>query len=228
MAKEELIDRSPVRFFEQALNGGIKSGEIGIISSKKGIGKTAVLVQIGIDSLFQGKQVVHVSFNQKTSHVMTWYENILTEISKKKNLDKDSIDNIHEQIIKNRIVLNFNQELITTTQIISTIKALSQSGIATQCLIIDGLNFSKMSVQDIQQMKTFAKEANLVVWYSCDTDKTELKEIFSKDFITEFDAIIHFDTNKNETQLKILKVRTEKPTDLQVKLDIKTFLMVNK
>ena len=38
MVKQDLIDRSPVRFFEQATNGGLQTGEMGILTSKKGLG----------------------------------------------------------------------------------------------------------------------------------------------------------------------------------------------
>ena len=130
MVKQELIDRSPVRFFEKALNGGIKPGEIGVLASKKGVGKTSVLVQLGLDGLLQGKQVVHVSFDQHTSYTMTWYEDIFTEMSKKKNLEK-AID-VKDDVIRNRTVLNFNQDSVSTKQIITTLTALAQGGIKTE------------------------------------------------------------------------------------------------
>ena len=38
MVKQELVDRSPVRFFKNATNGGLKAGEIGALTSKKGLG----------------------------------------------------------------------------------------------------------------------------------------------------------------------------------------------
>ena len=107
MIKQDLIERSPVRNFENTLGGGVKPGEIGVIVSKKGLGKTSILVQLGIDKLLQGDHVVHVSFNQQASYVMTWYEDIFTELAKKKNLDK--ADDVKTDIVSKRIVLNFNQ-----------------------------------------------------------------------------------------------------------------------
>jgi len=40
MVKQDLIEKSAVRNFEKSLGGGIKAGEIGVIASKKGLGKT--------------------------------------------------------------------------------------------------------------------------------------------------------------------------------------------
>ena len=43
MIKDELFERSPIRCFEKA-TGGLKAGELGLLTSKKGLGKTSVLV----------------------------------------------------------------------------------------------------------------------------------------------------------------------------------------
>ena len=94
MVKQELIERSPVRFLEKSANGGLAAGEIGVLTSKKGLGKTSVLVQIGLDMLLQEKPVVHVSFNQHSDNVITWYEDIFNETAKKKNLaDAEEVKN---------------------------------------------------------------------------------------------------------------------------------------
>ena len=85
MVKQDLIDHSPVRFFDKMADGGLKAGEMGLITSKKGLGKTSVLVQFGIDAMLHDKQLVHVSFDQHSSNVISWYESILAEIAKKKN-----------------------------------------------------------------------------------------------------------------------------------------------
>ena len=85
MVKQDLIERSPVRIFEKSLGGGVSSGQIGVIASKQGLGKTSILVQLGIDQLLQGNFVVHVSFNQQANHVMTWYEDISLNWQKEKS-----------------------------------------------------------------------------------------------------------------------------------------------
>jgi len=41
MIKEELIRRSPIRLFERSIQGGLKPGEMGIIASQRGVGKTS-------------------------------------------------------------------------------------------------------------------------------------------------------------------------------------------
>src|SRR5574344_3009174 len=108
MVKQELFDRSPVRYFEKATNGGLKAGEIGLVTSKKGLGKTSVLVQFGMDALLAGKQLVHVSFDQHSSNVISWYSSVFSEIAKKKNIS--NAQELKEEIMRERVILNFNPE----------------------------------------------------------------------------------------------------------------------
>ena len=102
MLKDELFERSPVRCFEKA-TGGLKAGELGLLSSKKGVGKTSVLVQFGVDTLLQDKQVVHVSFDQQSANVITWYQDIFTEIAKKKNVS--NVSELVSELVRKRIIL---------------------------------------------------------------------------------------------------------------------------
>ena len=52
MVKAELIKRSPLRVFEQSIHGGLGRGNIGVLASPKGVGKTACLVHITPISTF--------------------------------------------------------------------------------------------------------------------------------------------------------------------------------
>ena len=54
--------------------------------------------------------------------------------------------------------------LTQAVQIVNTLKALLSSGIPTACLIIDGLNFSKVKAEDIKALKDYAAEAEFFIW----------------------------------------------------------------
>ena len=83
MIREELIRRSPFRILEKSIHGGVGKGNIGMIAARKGVGKTACLVHLATDQLFQNKYVIHVSFSPDTSHIISWYEDIFEEIAQR-------------------------------------------------------------------------------------------------------------------------------------------------
>ncbi|MCR4791063.1 MAG: hypothetical protein K5839_08320 [Treponemataceae bacterium] len=224
MEYKQLIDRSPIRSFENATDGGLKAGEIGAIISKKGLGKTSVLVQIGMDSLLQDKKIVHVSFDQKSDSAMTWYEDIFSELTKKKNIGKP--EEVKEEILKNRIILNFNQESVNGEQMVNTLKAMSEGGIKVETLVIDGWDYSKITPDAVKALKAYAKKAKLTVWFGVSTDET--KKIFDSEIESNIDAELYLEQKPDSIEMKILRFRDEKNSATNLKLDSKTLLLAEK
>jgi predicted ATP-dependent serine protease len=227
MVKQDLIERSPVRNFEKVLGGGVKAGEIGVIASKKGLGKTSILVQLGIDKLLQGSAVVHVSFNQQADHVMTWYEDIFNELAKKKNLDR--AEEVKAELISKRVLLNFNQDSVRNAQVIKTIKALAEGGSKPEAVIIDGFDFAKALPESMNQMKLFAKEMNCTIWYSANFENGDKGLPASlKPFEKELDVVLYLDPKPDSIQIKVLKEHGKTDYNTDLKLDIKTLLIAEK
>ena len=226
MENKELIKRSPVRFFETATNGGLKAGELGAIASKKGLGKTSVLVQIGIDALLQDKKIAHISFDQQKDWAMAWYEDIFAEITKSKNISR--LDEVKTNLLKNRIILNFNQDIIDGKQIVATLDALKKGGIKIDSLVIDGLDFSKVADGTISALKKYAEKAKLTVWFSVSTDETSVKKMFTPSILDWIDTVIYLEQGKDAISMQVLKMRDEKLPECNIKLDSKTLLMAEK
>lgn len=234
MVKQELVQRSPVRVFEKSIHGGLGAGDLGVIASRKGVGKTAVLVQIALDKLMQGKKIIHVSFTQHTDYVISWYEDIFSEIAKKKNLE--NMGEVKDDLVKNRVLMNFNQDGITNDQILKSLRAMIVDGsFKADALIIDGFDFSRSDLERMQAIKDFAKELSLEVWYSCTVtgeeplyDKRNIP-IVLKAYLDVLDVIIVLEPKQDFIQFSVSKDRaTFNPTALDLKLDTKTLLIVEK
>ncbi len=165
MVKSELIRRSPLRIFEKSIHGGLGKGNIGVVASRKGVGKTACLVHIATDKLLQGKHVIHVSFSSRVDHIITWYEDIFREIARKRNLE--SAVDVHDELVKNRVIMNFNQEGPKTENILKSLRAMIQEGhFAADCIIFDGYNVEVAEAEDLRAVENFAAQTDLEVWFS--------------------------------------------------------------
>ena len=227
MVKEDLIERSAVRNFEKVLGGALQPGEIGIVTAKRGVGKTSMLVQLGLDQLLQGKPIVHISFSQQIDYAITWYNNMFDEIAEKKHLEKAA--ELKSEIIARRIVLNFNQDIVRTTQIIKTVKALFEVGSKPSVLMIDDFDFSKAVPEAVQQMKAFAKEMGMCIWYTASAD-ARVKEIHAdvKPYTADFDVMLYLEPSPDAIKIYALKARDKNNFDTGCKLDSKTMLLAEK
>ncbi len=217
MEKKDLIEYSPVQYFEK-VSPALKDGEMGLVTAKKGLGKTSVLVQFGLDSLIKDKATVHVSFDQHSSNVISWYSSILAEITKKKNIS--NLSEISEDIVRNRTILNFNQETFTLPKVVNTIKALNEGGLKIATLVLDGLNLANTSKEDLSLFADFIKKEKMTAWFSYASEADKLKDTLDAEKINLFTTVAHMASNGKEIAISLLK-----NGEGQVKVDTKTSLM---
>jgi len=227
MILSELISRSPIRIFEQSIHGGLKAGEIGIIASPKGVGKTSVLVQLAMDKLLQGKKVIHVSFTQHNQYVPLWYEDIFAEFTSRKNLE--NAGDVKNDIVKNRVLMCFNQDGVTKEQILRSLRAMITEGcFRADSVIIDGFDFSRIDKEGIAQVKSFAAELDLSIWYSCSVknSKTAIPSELGG-FIDIIDIVITLQPKPDHVELSVSKDRDAVVSkSMAMKLDPKTLLIL--
>lgn len=231
MVKKEFINKSPLRILEKSMHGGVGKGNIGVIAGYKGIGKTACLIHIATYELFQDKHVIHLSFAQNTNHIITWYEDVFQEISKKRHLENAL--KVHDEIIKNRIIMNFNHNNIDMRSVIDRVRTVKNSThFNANCIIVDGYDFGSGKPDDIDLIKNFAIEENLVFWFSAtvnkdrdNLDKDDMPDVLLP-FIENLCIIITLNPQGNIIKLKLLKDHDRViSTDIHLKLDPKTLLI---
>jgi hypothetical protein len=231
MVKSELIKRSPLRIFEKSLHGGLGKGNLGVLASRKGVGKTACLVHIATDQLLQDKHVIHVSFSAKVDHIISWYEDIFAEIAKKRDLE--AAVEVHDEIIKNRVIMNFNRTGIDTEQILSSVKAMISDGhFAADTVIFDGYDFDQVDESDLEKIKAFSEDSGIEVWFSVSLGEGD--PVFDergipaqvKPFLEVISVLITLRFEGDHVHFKAVKDHDDqKPVDMHLMLDPKTLLV---
>jgi hypothetical protein len=166
MGKEELVLNNPLRALglEEKVKGDNQS--LGLVMSRPGLGKTAILVQIALDSMMRGNKVLHVSIGESIDKAKSWYNDILSLITKGKN-----IENIHEvisEILHNRMIMTFKETSFSQAKLEERLDDMVKQNIyKPECLIIDGYDFNENSRDALIGLKKFMKEQGLkMVWFS--------------------------------------------------------------
>jgi hypothetical protein len=231
MVRAELNKRGPLRVFEKSINGGLGKGHIGVLASKKGVGKTACLVHIATDKLFRGRHVIHVSFSQKVDHIISWYEDIFKVIAKKRVL-VDAID-IHDEIIKNRVIMNFNSQGTTIDQVLVSLRAMMTEGnFPADSVIFDGYKLSEASPDDMNKLKTLASDADIELWFSVSlngenpTFNEKGIPTVLEDRVKDLDVLITLKFEGDYVHFQVIKDHENMELkDMSLKLDPKTMLI---
>ncbi|MDA3835356.1 MAG: hypothetical protein PF495_18405 [Spirochaetales bacterium] len=232
MVKDELNKRSPLRIFENSIHGGLGKGNLGVIAARHGIGKTACLVHMSTDKLFRDEHVIHISFSRNVNHVITWYEDIFSEIAKKRELS-DSVK-VHDDIIKNRVIMNFSQVNISVELILQSLKAMIQDGgFKADAIFFDGYKMVDANHDAVERIKDFAKDMNVEVWFSVSPKKDEDTVFdeygipFSLGNVDDLvDVLVGLRYNGDHVVMTVVKDHGEKhPVKLALRLDPNTMLI---
>ena len=229
--KEELIKRSPLRILEKSISGGLGKGNIGVLASRKGVGKTACLVHIAADKLLQGRRVIHVSYASRVDHIITWYEDIFKEIAKKPRM-KSALE-MSEELSRNRVIMNFKQEGTKTEQVLRSLEAMVVHGqFGAETIIVDGLDFDQAGIEDLTKFKEFAGRLGLEVW--CSAALRGGEPLFDergipfmlKNYLSAIDVLISLQLHGDHVHFSLVKDHDRlAPKDMRLKLDPKTLLI---
>jgi hypothetical protein len=231
MIMEDLISRSPLRILENSIHGGLGKGNIGALASRKGVGKTACLVHIATDKLFQRKPIIHVSYASRVDHIISWYEDIFRQLAA--GADPGSAADLHDELVKLRVIMNFSQAGMRTEQVLRSLEALIQDGkFPAETVIVDGFNFSAESADDIARFKQFAGRMGVEVWFSASLKGAE--PLFDERGIPReldccldyIDVLITLHNLKDRVQMKLVKDNGyPAPGEIGLSLDPKTLLI---
>ncbi len=234
MLKEELIKRSPIRVLEKSIDGGLGSGNLGVVTARKGVGKTACLAHLAIDKMMLGEKVLHITFSDDHHHVENWYRQIFDELARQYKLD-NAFD-IYDEMKHNRLIIHFKQQDVTFDHIrkmISEIEGGTQ--FEPDLIIVDGRDFEKFSMETLSGWKEFAKNQNAAIWFAAVLHRDDLqldeqqipapvnrfKELFS--------VIIMLEPMHDYIDMKLLKDHNSEDTGgrLLLKLDPHTMLIAH-
>ena len=222
MVKQDLYNKSPVRLFDAATEGGLKEGGLGLVTSKKGLGKTSVLVQFGMDTLLKDEQLVHVTFDLHSSNVISWYDGIFAEIAKK---SAGNSAELKTDVVSKRTILNFSLDNFSVTKVVNTLKALSAAGIAVKGVVMDGIDFTKVSEDDVKAVADYAQSEKVTVWTSATSEGAKLADVVPANLEKYFDVVISLAQTGSNVAVDVLKLGDKKDVESGLKLDSKTLLI---
>ena len=181
MLKNDLIANNPLGAFTADTNGNEVSKRAGLVISRAGLGKTAILVQIALDSMLRGKQVLHVSIGQNIQKTKAWYDDILRDIAAGTKLE--NVAEVKYEVMRNRMIMTFNASTFSRPKLEERLNDLIYQDIfRPSCMVVDGLDFENIDRKTLEDLRDLQQEANMSIWFSAVTHREDLGAV-SKDGI---------------------------------------------
>jgi len=164
MIRQEAILQSPLRILDRAIHGGLGKGHLGVIMAPAGVGKSACLVQIGLDALLRGKAVLHVAVGQSVEHVSARYDAFFDELAER--VDLADRRGVREQIAHRRLIWSSMGGAFGARALDEALAAFeTHLGQGPATVLVDGFAWKEPGAADtIGAFKASAARAGAELW----------------------------------------------------------------
>lgn len=162
MAKEDLISGNPLRVLGLDNKAEEETQSLGLVMARAGLGKTAILVQIALDSMLRGNKVLHVAIGQSIEKTRERYEYILSKMVDE--LPEEDVTDLSRQ----RMIMTFKEHVFSRGMLEERLKDLIEQDVfKPECLIIDGYDFDGNGRQHMEDLKQLMADLGIsVIWFS--------------------------------------------------------------
>jgi hypothetical protein len=229
---KELNKRSPLRVFERSIHGGLGKGNVGVMTSRKGVGKTAVLIGVALDDLLQDRKVLHVTVGGSVEHLSNFYEEIFRDLAASSKIE--DLAETRLIMVKNRHLLSYRDADFSLNRIRESMKFLAEhAAFEPYAVILDGWpDFETVRDEELAELKQLAKDANVEIWITALRHR-EGQERDERDVPLEvarhdkhLSVIVRLEPKADHVKLRIVKDHeNDNLSDLHIQLDAKTLLL---
>jgi len=225
-------ERSPLRVFENSTHGGLGAGNIGVVMSRAGVGKTAFLIGVALDGLMRGQKVLHVTHGESVEHVRQFYDEVFRELARSTDL-KDA-DAARLAMERNRMIHSYAAggfDMEKLRQAVDFLKEHVQ--FQPEIVILDGFEPAEANEADLTLLKKFAQDEDTELWIPAlthhDGDDADARGVPKT--IARFDAwisvMVKLHPSDGAVTVRILKDHGNAAVaELQMKLDPTTLLLL--
>jgi hypothetical protein len=229
MLKKDLILRNPLRLLGNENEDILLPGGFGAVLARHGVGKTALVVQIALDSLLNRRNVLHISLNEPVWKVNLWYQEVFDQLAQQYQVPQ--IDHLWDSMAKHRFIMTFRVEGFSAPKLEERLTDLTAQNIfLPHMIIIDGLPFDDDSRNHLEALKTLAAEQSLPIWFTVTTHRHEAPAgdglpVQLSPVRDLFDVAIALLPEKETIHINAIKGRPEQQEDVVLTLDPGTMLI---
>ena len=172
MLKNDLILRNPLRVIGKENDDILDAGQFGAVLARAGVGKTAFLVQLSLNALLRGKNVLHISLTDPVNKVSLWYKEVFNLIAEQ--YQAHQISQLWESVLPHRFIMTFRVEGFSVPKLQERLADLTEQNIFTpQMIIVDGFPFDESVHQSLKEFKSLVAEQGMHSWFTVRTHRHE-------------------------------------------------------
>ena len=178
---------TPWEVINDAMQGGLGHGELGVIVAPAGIGKSWVLSAIGANAVKNGKTVVHYSLELNEAYTGLRYDSVFTGIANQNlKYHKDDVEKALQDIEGELIIKYFPTKTASVQTVAAHLQKLKSFGKTVDLIIIDYADIMRdvQSAKEVrhalgniyEDLRGMAGEFQIPVWTASQANRSALDE----------------------------------------------------
>jgi hypothetical protein len=228
---QDLMKFGPLGVLEKTSHKGLGKGHLGVLIARAGVGKTACLIHIALSKLFRDQKLVHISLENAPEKVSSYYNVIFSDLLQ--SLGTSHLAEMRALIQQNRMILSFLNQSFEIRRLRENLANLAQRiQFVPETLIVDGIDFSKVSEDLLEEFQEIARTSQVEIWFSALShkhiaDTNERGIPYPCNHVDHlFSIILQLEPSQSGILLKLLKDH-ENPiaAEAHVRLDPQTFMV---
>jgi hypothetical protein len=170
MLKKELILKNPLRLMGHDSDDILFDGGFGVVMARAGVGKTAIGVQLAINSQLRRQNVLHIALKDPVQKVCLWYDQVLRNLINQYEVSQE--EKIWETILPHRFIMTFKVESFSVPILEERLNDLIEQGIfVPKMVLIDGFPFEDEERTALEDLKSLANELGFHTWFTMTTHR---------------------------------------------------------
>lgn len=229
MLKKEVVYRNPLVNLGYEHEDILPNGGLGAVLAHAGVGKTALLVQVALNTMMREKSVLHVSLQDAVSKVDIWYRELFHNIAG--NFNEAEIKDYWDTIQPYRFIMTFRVESFSVPTLEERLTDLLQQNIfKPHTVIIDGLRFDQSGRDQFVLLKELAKKYAMRIWFTVHEHRHETPAanglpVSFQHVADLFDVMVQLEAKGDDVYIKALKGKSSDAKPHTLLLDTATMLM---
>ena len=220
----------PLRIFDKILHGGLGRGNLGILMSRHGTGKVAVMTTLAIDHAMNEHNSLHVAYGKPIDHVRAYDDEVLEEIMKAYDLNDRA--ELMTRVERHKQIYTYGSGQLDTKRLRNTLEFLSEHAqFRPQMVEIQGWpDFETITDDEIRAIKALAVEFDSEIWLSAHTHRGDEPGEAIPPYISRFDnhlsVIVGLEEEAEHVNIRFLKTHDFTPPEgIHLEFDPRTMLI---
>jgi len=167
--------------------GGLGSGELGVIVAPAGVGKTWVLAAIGANGMKKGKHIVHYSLELNEAYVGLRYDSIFTGIANQNlKYHKEDVIGHMDKLEGDLVIKYFPTKTASVNTLSAHLKRLTTLGTQVDMVVVDYADILKDTgtAREVrhalgniyEDLRGLAGEFQIPIWTASQANRSALDE----------------------------------------------------